>query len=186
MISAPLVLAVIASAYLAGAVIAVSRSTPDYSPVRQTISELAEHGSRRSRQVSLGIFLPVGAILSVVAWLLQSDHSPIAALSLSIAIGYVIAAGFPCDPGSPAVGSMRQAVHNLGGAIEYLGGAASLLWISDSAGHVYRIAGIVVAVSAVAISFESSIRGLVQRIAESCLFASLVAVLWAARPNMPW
>ena len=151
---------------------------PAYNHARHTISELAESGSEYSRHVSFGVFLPIAISLAVIAWLLRSSDPPIAALALSIAAGYGLGAVFPCDPGSPLAGSARQTIHNLGGGIEYIGGALSLLWIGESAWHGFRFAGMLVGISAILLSFESRVRGLIQRIAESCLFLGLLAALW--------
>lgn len=178
MIAASLTLSLAAFAYLVVSIIVAARRKPGYSHVSQTISELAEYGSAYTRHVSLGVFLPVGVLLGMVAWLLRFAHPPIAALALSIAAGYGLSALFPCDPGSPFIGSVRQAIHNFGGGVEYVGGAFSLLWISEHAGPGFRVAGILVAASVILLSFENRVRGIVQRIAETCLFAGLVAALW--------
>ncbi|MBD9358367.1 hypothetical protein [Methylomonas albis] len=42
-------------------------------------------------------------------------------------MAYVFGAVFPCDPGSPLIGSWRQQIHNLFGTFEYLGGGFRLL-----------------------------------------------------------
>jgi hypothetical protein len=178
MITTSLTLSLVASIYLVVSAFFSANRQPGYSHVRQTISELAEYGSDHTRKVSLLVFLPVAILLGIVAWILHSAHPPIAALALSVAVGYGLSAIFPCDPGSPLTGSVRQAIHNLGGGIEYVGGAFSLLWISESTGPEFRVAGILVAASAILLSFQSRVRGIIQRIAETCLFASLLAALW--------
>ena len=173
-----MVLSLTASLYLGIAIAVVANRKTAYSHIRHTISELAESGSDCSIQVSFAVFLPVAILLSIVALLIGSTNPPIAALALAIAIGYGLSAIFPCDPGSPIIGSFRQAVHNFGGAIEYIGGAFSLFWISETAGPVFRIAGFLVAFAAILLSFESPLRGVIQRIAEFCLFIGLLAALW--------
>jgi len=178
MIATSLTLSLVAFAYLGISIIVGARHNQHYNHVRQTISELGEHGSEFEQHFSLGVFLPIGILLSVVAWLLRSTDPQIALLSLSIAVGYGLSAAFPCDPGSPMTGSFRQAIHNLGGGIEYVGGAFSLLWISETTGPTFRVAGLLVAASAILLSFESPIRGLIQRIAEICLFVGLVVAIW--------
>lgn len=154
-----------------------------YDHFSKTISELGEYGSGYDKIVSFGVFLPVALISGIVAWLLRETHTPIALLALSIAIGYGVSAVFPCDPGSPLVGSVRQAVHNLGGGIEYIGGTLSLFWIAEYAGTLFRFAGGVVVVTTVLLSFKSPFRGAIQRIAEFCLFASLVIALWTVNSH---
>ena len=176
--SAPLALSLAASFFLAIATFVGGRCRQGYQHARHTISELGEYGSAHTRLVSLGVFLPVGLVFAIVALLLRTDHAQIAGLSCAIAIGYLVAAAFPCDPGSPLVGSARQSLHNLGGAIEYVGGAYALLRIAESLGPAFRVAGFVVAAAAVLLSFESAYRGFVQRVAETCLFAGLSIALW--------
>ena len=167
MIDVPLVLSLIASLYLSIAIVVAASRKPAYSHVRQTISELAEYGSEFAIQVSIGVFLPVAVALGVVALLSGSTNLPIAALALSIGIGYGLGAMFPCDPGSPITGSLRQGIHNFGGAVEYFGGAFSLLWISETAGPIFGITGLLVAAAAILLSFKSPLRGVIQRVAES-------------------
>lgn len=174
---ASLTLSLVVAAYLVVSIVAAARRKPDYRHTIHTISELGEFGSAQMRQVSLGVFLPIGVTLAIVAWLQHASNTPIAALSISMAAGYTTSALFPCDPGSPMLGSFRQAMHNLGGGIQYVGGALSLLWIAETAGPVFRTAGLLVAVSAVLLSFKSQFRGLIQRVAEACLFAGLIAAL---------
>ena len=178
MIFTSLTLSLLASAYLVVAIVVVARGRNGYLHAKHTISELGESGAEQMRRVSYGVFLPVGITLAFVAMLQYPANSPIAALSISIAIGYVTSALFPCDPGSPAIGSFRQTMHNLGGGVQYVGGALSLLWIAETMGPVFRGTGMLVAASAVLLSFESRFRGLVQRLAEVCLFAGLIIALW--------
>ena len=177
MIEVSVALALAASIFLGVSIVIAGHRKPAYSHVRQTISELAEYGTEHTQQVSLGVFLPVSVFLGVIAWLLRFADPPVAALALSIAVGYGVSAIFPCDPGSPLFGSARQAIHNLGGGIEYLGGALSLWWIAETTSPVFRVAGMLVGISAILLSFASSVRGVIQRIAETCLFLGLVVAL---------
>ena len=167
-----------ASVYLGVSIVVAARQKPSYSHTRHTISELAESGSEYTLLVSFGVFLPVAISLGIVSWYLRVSDPPIAALALSVAIGYGIGALFPCDPGSPLMGSVRQGIHNLGGGIQYIGGAIALLWIGESTGPGFYAAGLLVGIAAIILSFESPVRGFVQRIAESCMFLSLLAALW--------
>ena len=178
MIEASSVLVLAASVYLGISVVVIANRRPTYSHASHTISELAEYGSECTQQVSLGVFLPIAISLGVVAWLLRFSDPPIATLALSIAVGYGLGATFPCDPGSPLTGSVRQALHNLGGGIEYVGGALSLLWIGETLSRGFYAAGILVGISGILLSFASRVRGIIQRIAESCLFLGLLAALW--------
>lgn len=164
--------------YLVGSIVVIGNRIAGYHHACHTISELAESGSEHSQKVSFGVFLPIAICLGIVAWLVRFTDPPIAALALSIALGYGFAAMFPCDRGSPAFGSVRQAFHNLGGGIEYIGGALSLVWIGESGWPGFQSAGLLVGLSAIILSFESGIRGIIQRMAESCLFLCLLAALW--------
>jgi len=175
---ATLALAITATLYLFVSIVFAGKRKPGYDHLRHTISELAEHGSRYTKQVSYGVFLPVAIALGLIACFVRPSHPPIATLALSIAIGYGLGAMFPCDHGSPATGSARQGIHNLGGGIEYIGGALSLLWIGESGWLGFQFAGVLVGVSAFLLVFESRVRGIIQRVAELCLFLGLVSALW--------
>jgi len=170
---------VFAAIYLAIALLLLGRRKPGYSHLRHTISEIGESGARDQRFVALGLFLPIGLALLVVAYLLRPESSASAMLALAIAIGYLGAALFPCDPGSPLSGSTKQAMHNLAGGIEYVGGGFALMTLARDFGPAFQTAGFAVLGAAVALSVlpSTSIRGLIQRIAEACLFGCLA---WAA------
>ena len=101
----------IAAAYLFAGLAALAPRKAGYSHAKHTISEIGEAGARDQRVVALGLFLPVGLALLLVAFLVRPASAPTAALALSIAIGYIGAAAFPCDPGSPLSGTPRQALH---------------------------------------------------------------------------
>jgi len=187
----PLYLALGVSVYLLLGILYFAVRRSDYSHVRHTISELGETGSPVGRRVSLGVFLPTGAVLFGVAYLLSTWPAPeelrlgSSSLALCIGVGYAGAALFPCDPGSPLEGSWRQQVHNLAGAVEYVGGAASLAvagrFLQEHAGSfglsaiIIFLAGVVL-VGGIALSIRMLFpwRGMIQRIAELVLFASLL------------
>ncbi len=177
MIDLSVILALIVSAYLFVSVVLDANRKPNYSHARHTISELAEYGSEYSLQVSLGVFLPVAICLGVIAWHMRLTAPSIATLAFSISVGYGLGALFPCDPGSPMTGSIRQAIHNIGGGVQYVGGALSLMWIGESHWPGFFAAGLLVGLSAILLSFESRIRGIVQRIAEASLYLGLLAAL---------
>lgn len=167
-----------ATGYLAAAIFLLARRRPTYSHLRDTISELGEYGSRDQHLTSFGVFLPVGVILLLVGYLLRPFDSPPALLALSSAVGYLVAAFFPCDPGSPATGIIRQSVHNLGGAVEYLGGAAALWRLSETQGSGFQVLAVVVGGVGILLSAPAVApwRGFVQRGAEVCLFGGLAWV----------
>jgi hypothetical protein len=154
---------------------------PGYSHIRHTISELGESGAPAARQVNFGIFLPVGAALLGMGVMLWGGHPDAAGLAACIGAGYAVAAFFPCDPGSPLAGSMRQQIHNAGGAIEYLGGAYFIARLQAEGAAGLNIPGLpaLLIASAVALSVPSLSpwRGLIQRLAEIALFLSLFFAL---------
>jgi hypothetical protein len=162
---------------------AVGTRRPGYSQIRHIISELGEFGAPQQRLVAFGVFLSVGAVLALVAYLLRPFGQANATLALCISVGYLVAAVFPCDPGSPLWGTARQALHNLGGAIEYAGGAFALWRIGESLGQPFRAAGLIVGGTAIALSIQAfaPVRGLIQRFAECCLSGGLALSVWQNR-----
>jgi hypothetical protein len=166
------------SLFLALGLAALARRKPGYSHLRDTISELGEFGVPDQRLVSVGFFGPIGMTALLIASLTLETSRPTAGLALCLAVGYLVAAAFPCDPGSPMSGSARQAIHNLGGGIEYLGGGVAMIVLGETLGRGFTAAGIAVLASALLLSFPFGWRGLVQRIAEACLFGGLVAAVW--------
>lgn len=164
-----------------------SRGLDGYSHIRHTISELGEWGSPRSRLVSWGLFAPVGITLLLLAWLVRSQESShslaetLTLISAAVGIGYLGAAIFPCDPGSPMSGSWRQQVHNLAGGIQYVGSAGALFVASQSLPESMPAAWLLVSavlVGAVAVLLSVQqvfpVRGAVQRLGESFLFGNII------------
>jgi len=153
---------------------------PAYSHWQHTISELAEVGSPLSSLVSYGLFLPVGLLLGLAATL--ADSTSIAGLAGCVGTGYIVAALFPCDVGSPLSGSGRQQIHNLGGAVEYIGSA---YWLTQLSPHrmiiddnLYSIAASSLLVGSILVSIPGlPLRGLVQRLMEGILFGSLLLAI---------
>jgi len=170
------ILSALAAIGLSAGLILFARRKPGYRHRQHTISELGEWGTPDQRLVGYALFLPVGLAMLLVGGQLYAASPPAGALGLCIAVGYLGAAAFPCDPGSPVSGSARQGMHNLAGAIEYLGGGAALLTLARAGGAPFQWAGAAVIGSAVALTVLPSTapRGLVQRVAEVCLFGGLV------------
>jgi hypothetical membrane protein len=175
-------LAAIAAIFLAVALAVLGARKPGYRHRANTISEIGENGAPDQRLVAIGAFLPIGLAMLMAAFLTR-EVSSIAALGIAIAVGYLGAAAFPCDPGSPASGTARQSLHNLAGAVEYIGGGFALMTIARDFGVSFQVAGAIVLVSAIALTVlaSTSIRGLIQRIAEACLFGGFVSAAWLAR-----
>lgn len=168
-------------AYLSLGVVRFARRSVGYSHVRNTISELGERDASDQRAVALWLFLPVGLMALWVALLVVDTNLPLAVLAVCLAVGYLVTAAFPCDPGSPLSGSFRQVAHNLGGAVQYIGGGLALLALEERVA-VFGPAGLVVLGCAFAISFlrRNSWRGIIQRVAEVLLFGCLLAGTWQA------
>lgn len=176
-------LIIVVIGFLLACVVIFGRKKPGYSQLRHTISELGETGAEHERSVAYLVFLPTGLLLFLIAYLAQAHGMPTVALASCIAVAYVVAAFFPCDVGSPLTGSGRQSIHNLGGTVEYLGGAVALLQLAKQIDPLFTVAGYVVLGAGVAISlpFLAGIRGLIQRVAEICLFGGLALALWSAK-----
>jgi hypothetical protein len=101
--------------------------TPEYSHVSQYISELGARGARHEWGVRFFGFLPAGVLLIGFCFFAYKalPRSRVAALGLLglgvFAVGYLVAAAFPCDPGCrPRVPSTSQIIHNAGGLVGYL------------------------------------------------------------------
>lgn len=151
-----------------------------YNQVKHTISELGENGSPVANRVNFGLFLPAGLLLLLIA-MNAGNNGFLPGYSICIATGYLVAAFFPCDPGSPQTGSSRQHLHNLGGLIEYAGASLYLYKaeeIFDTPFIIgYKLSAGIIIICMVLISIPSiRPRGFIQRIAETVLFINLVAL----------
>jgi hypothetical protein len=111
---------------------------PGYDAATQYISELGELGAPNGQLVSLGGFLPIGALVLAFAALAAPALAPTRAAKAGLAlfalvgVAYVVAAFARCEPGCPAGGPPRQLIHNAFGVLEYLGGSAGLLVLAAS------------------------------------------------------
>ena len=159
---------------------------PDYSHLRQYISELGERGATHAALVNLGGFVPIGlliwAFLALLAPSLPARRSARVGLVLLAGVGvaYLAAAAFPCDIGCPALGSPRQQIHNSLGLIEYGGSALGLLILANTfrTTAMWRplwllslALGIVVACALLLLLEPNAAwRGLIQRCAEASIF----------------
>jgi hypothetical protein len=163
---------------------------PDYSHITNTISELGETGASHARQVAFGFFLPVGLLVWLSLWLVHREasdrHASLMLLAMScLGTGYVMAAFFPCDPGSPLFGSWRQQVHNVFGFIEYEGTGIGFLLVSrylarqntTAQAVAFLVAGALVLLCLALLSFEGAfhVRGAIQRVAEITMFIGVLS-----------
>jgi len=178
--------------WLLGGIVWFARRRDDYRHVRHTISELGEQGAPDARRVAWLLFAPVGLVLLATGALalrgeaVQPIRETFGLLALAVGVGYLGAALFPCDPGSPLGGSLRQQLHNLFGGAEYLGGAAALFVgaqrLADGAPLAawFQGSAAIITAAAVALSLQVVIpvRGLAQRVGETALFANLVLLAW--------
>ncbi|CAN5304878.1 hypothetical protein BH09PSE6_BH09PSE6_09640 [soil metagenome] len=172
-------------------------ATPGYSHLSQFISELGASGSLHEYPVRFAGFLPAGIVMLVFCWLARRTLPPspwtsAAFLGLAIyALGYVVAAFLPCDPGCrPAHPSAAQAVHNAVGGLGYLVAPASLLVLalrsrSWPASRLLPIAGFVAAgvalLGLLSLSPASPYVGLSQRAIEASVLVWVVMCGWYIR-----
>lgn len=187
--------AIVGYLILAVMIVAGGIAWPGYSHTSQFISELSATGAPHGRLVSLGGFLPVGVLLSIVA-ILAIFLEPRSALRtlgflcfLLFATGYTVAAFFPCDFGCrPATPSPTQMVHNAAGLLGYLVAAPGLLMLALAArkwpggGWLFPL-GIVCAVVAAAgfLTIETDLRGLAQRAIEGAVAVWILAYAFTLR-----
>lgn len=173
-----MLLSLVTGLYLAAGIYLLGRRRAGFSHRRNTISELGERGAADAQLASWGLFFPVGSAMALV-WFLNRHSSPQAAtLAAVIAVGYVGAVLFPCDPGSPASGSASQGMHNLTGGIQYVGGIVRLLALGrDSVAFLVLGGAVALCVPLISLPFGIPVRGIAQRIAEACLIGGLVLAL---------
>ncbi|UZE96619.1 DUF998 domain-containing protein [Alkalimarinus alittae] len=170
-----------------------AKKSDGYSTRLNTLSELGATGSRYQKAVSRYYFLPLGVAIilflvlsqATVTFLTQS-YLAWALLGL-VGVGYLVAALFPCDPGSPIGGTASNKLHNTAGVLEYLGAGLGLILMGVSPEqpvmlpqmNLYLIlSGSVILLSLMMLILPSfyRIRGLVQRFAEASFFIWMMTV----------
>jgi hypothetical protein len=172
------VVTAIATIYLFASLVVLAPKKAGYSHIKHTISEIGEIGAHNQRFVAFGLFLPIGISLLIVAYLVNTAAPAAATLAICIAIGYLGSAVFPCDAGAPLYGTVSHTLHFFAGAVEYIGGGIALMTLAESLGEPFETAGYIVIGVAIALSFPHPVRGLIQRIAEICLFGCLALAAW--------
>jgi Protein of unknown function (DUF998) len=175
------IICIAAISFLTAGIIYFGNKINNYNHFKHTISELGETGSVFEKQVGFGLFLPVSILLAIVA-LLQRDSINIMGLSLVLAVGYIVAAFFPCDPGSPSSGSWKQQLHNLGGFIEYAGSIYFIMKAAEDDLYLwiipFKTIGFIVIGCIIITSIPNNpVRGLAQRIGELLIFGCLIRQL---------
>jgi len=163
------------------------RRAAGYRHLRDTISELGAAGMKDARAVAWLWFAPSGVIFVVAALALGqalgTDGAMRAASILAfIGVGWIGAAIFPCDPGAPAFGTVRNHFHNLLGGGAYLAGAAGMMEMARGLEDTHpllatsaQVSGPIVLLGLFLISLpEIPMRGLIQRVMEAILHGWLV------------
>ena len=170
-----------------------ARKTVGYSARLHTLSELGAIDSPNQKAVSWCYFFPLSiAVLlfvmigqSSIGWLSQSQW--IWGMLGMVAVGYFVAALFPCDVGSPIGGSVRNQIHNVSGLLEYIGAGSGLILmgvysdehVSSPYLNLYLIlSGSVILLSLSMLLFPAfnRVKGLVQRLAEASFFIWMLTV----------
>jgi hypothetical protein len=181
------VLALLTAAMAAIVPIYFGRRKPGYSHIRDTISELGEIGSPIGRSVSYIGFISTGILLwlflLVAAVAVPNDAADALVIMSLVGAAYVFGGIFRCDPGAPSVGSWRNTLHNIFGALEYVGAAGAFTTLKHSAfwsplSEVLAPAGIVAFVCLLGMSFPHPFRGLLQRLTETIIFGGIVLMGW--------
>jgi len=154
---------------------------PGYSHIKHTISELGEVGATHQKQVAWYFFTPLGLLCIYIALSVYSVNIPSAILALSISLGYLGSAIFPCDRGAPIYGTWRNTIHFIFGAVGYVSGGIALMVISEDFGQPFNFFGFIVLNSALAIALlpPNMGRGAIQRISEICLFGGLTVAVFS-------
>lgn len=182
----------------------LSYMADDYSSTANYLSELGAVDAPFTQTINYFGFLPVGlaaAVLVAVLWIrLPSEKLVSIGLIclLGVAVGYLGAFSFPCDPGCPSTGTYRQSLHNLAGLLEYIGGISGLFLIyfglRSTMTGLFPISTLVAACTvtlAVILMFNPGLeyaQGATQRLADYTLFiwlASGALISAASRKHTP-
>jgi hypothetical membrane protein len=176
--------ATFAALLLLAGIIYFGKKKPGYSHLKHSISELGETGSPIKKSINYWLFLPAGILLLDAAlFSYQQQRTNAAGLAACMGAGYVIAAFFPCDAGSPVAGSWRQHIHNLGGLIEYGGAIYFINKAGQQGWHIgnlnFKVIAIWLLVCLIITAIpKNPIRGLAQRFAEAWMFVCLLYMLY--------
>jgi hypothetical protein len=170
--------------YLLVAIAALASARPEYSHLRDTISQLGERGAVRAKLMGRGVFVPVGLGLWGIALWMRASNGHAALLAFCIGTGYLVGGAFPCDRGLPPHGSWRQQIHEASGFIEYAGGAYSIYRLASAQGSLAwlfygAMCFVPFAAAAAFIRPLRPVRGLIQRVAECLLFGTLALAIRA-------
>lgn len=166
--------------YLVCGVVLYAKKRKAYSHFRYSISELGELNSEYEKQVSYFIFLPVGLGCLIVSFATYTSNYPAAFLSGAIGLSYFLSAFFPCDPGTPLLGTWKNSIHNIIGGVCYAAMAYQLNELMDSKEVWFIDVAFTLLCSFLIIfliGFPKRFIGLAQRLAEASIFLSTVLLL---------
>lgn len=135
------ILLIVLCFYWAFGIFHMAKKRRNYSHIKHSISELGESGCSCEKQVGYGLFLPIGLLLFVSAFLLKNVNTDAALLSTFMGCGYFFSAFFPCDAETPLFGTWKNSLHNIAGMVCYLGCMATLQEINSE--HNDLLAGVV-------------------------------------------
>ena len=165
---------------------------PGYSALSQYISELGATGSAHARLISLFGFIPVG-MLAALLLLAFSAKVPVSGISrfgywllMFEPLAWIGSALAPCDLGCPITGSLPQLLHTLLGLFTYLGTTLGLVLLATTPGirPLTRMLWIALAVLWLLLFVLMGLdslqpwRGLLQRLAEWCVYGTLCITAW--------
>ena len=105
--------------YLVVAIFFYAKKREAYDHFNYTISELGESGSEYEKQVSYFVFFPVGLGCIIVSYFIYDNYYQAAIISGALGFSYLLSAFFPCDPGTPLIGTWKNAIHNIVGGLCY-------------------------------------------------------------------
>jgi Protein of unknown function (DUF998) len=167
---------------------------PGYSHTAQFMSELGARGAPQEMLIRFAGFLPAGVfmILFVIGAFTSLSRSALTTAGLIgmavYAMGYIVTAFFPCDPGCrPVHPSTSQLIHNFFGLIGYVLAPLTLLALGFSARkwpggqHLSWLAYIAAAFALfgmMTLSPKSPYAGLSQRLVEGAVLIWVVMCAW--------
>lgn len=173
---------------------------PNYLFSTHYISELGADGAPYSALVNWAGFFVVSISLVVLIlnlWrnLAKNSGFLLGCIGISgVAIAYMGAFIFPCDSGCPAVGSTKQAIHNMTGIIEYFGGMTGLLLLAyglKKAGSIRFASLTILAFICMIIGFSGmlipemqALKGAWQRLADYSFFIWLIITVFGTRKSV--
>ena len=166
--------------YLVWGIAFYAKKRKAYNHFRYSISELGELGSEYEKQVSFFIFLPVGLGCLIISIFAYTNNYQAAFLSGAIGLSYLLSAFFPCDPGTPLLGTWKNSIHNIVGGVCYAGMAYQLNELMDNnTGWHIDVSFTLLCVFLITflVGFPKYFIGLIQRMAEASIFLSTFLLL---------